>query len=194
MRDDEFANQVLHRQRREMRAHGPAQIVDLPILDTAQPIDPRLRFREAVDGLFAGRGREQEPAGREPRQGFDQFEGAIGERDLVRPVALHPRCRDCPEPVPQIEFRPARVRNLALAQPGQDQQPEQRAIGVAHLAGRAPHPAQLVILQHAVARVRVCRSACQAAAVRSATPGSRTRRCRSPSGTCRRSRAKAFLA
>ena len=71
----------------------------------------------------------------------------------MRPTALHPVGRDGPKPLSEIDLRPSHIGDLALALAGQDQQPEHRAVRVAHRAGGIPHRAQLVIREGPLARL-----------------------------------------
>ena len=81
----------------------------------------------------------------------DDLQRVARQRHAMAAVGLEPLGRHGPQFRRQIEFRPARLRDLALALPGDEQQPHQRPIGISKPPGRLPEGAQLVVGEHALA-------------------------------------------
>ena len=60
MRDDEFADDILDRKRREMRPHRSSEVVNYPPKYTAEPVNPSFGIAEPVDRFRAsGRGKDK---------------------------------------------------------------------------------------------------------------------------------------
>src|SRR6266404_6005684 len=59
VRNDEFTNKILRRQRRQMSAHRPPKVMNYPTGDTAELVYTCLRLAEAIDRLLASGGGEQ---------------------------------------------------------------------------------------------------------------------------------------
>src|SRR5262245_46444770 len=151
----EFAHQVWDRKCREMRAHGPPDVMQHPWwrIGRHELIEPNLGFTEAIDRQFPVGGREQVITAAEVWQLLEHLDRVVRERDDVRGIHLHALGWDAPLALVEIELRPPRFCDLALALAGENKEPYEWPVWVTKLLRNVPQGSKLVVRQHSCTRL-----------------------------------------